>query len=384
LKWLNRAIFQNSGCHIIVWHIHSNPQDTDSRPISFKNRSTYRRLYTAILTKPLIETVFILSLISVPIVTHAGLFSFVSDFISNVTSEIQENSSVNSQNIALLHSAITENLHARGGGDITIVGGSALLSETGPSGTLADISDHHNASSDQISIYVIREGDSLSQIAKMFNVTTNTIVWANDIKRGDFITPGQTLVILPVSGVRHTVKSGDTLASIAKKYKGDFDEILAYNRLSPATELSTGQIVVVPDGEIEAPKVTVAVKGVSSSSAQPNYSGYYIRPTKGIKTQGIHGYNGVDIGSPTGTPIVASASGEVIVARTGGWNGGYGNYVVLKHPNGTQTLYAHNSSNIVSQGQWVVQGQVIAYVGSTGKSTGPHIHFEVRGAKNPF
>ena len=91
----------------------------------------------------------------------------------------------------------------------------------------------------------------------------------------------------------------------------------------------------------------------------------------------------MDLAAPTGTPILASAIGEVIISRTG-WNGGYGNYVVIAHSNGTQTVYAHNSSNIVYAGQTVVQGQVIGYVGSTGRSTGAHLHFEVRGAKNPF
>ena len=81
---------------------------------------------------------------------------------------------------------------------------------------------------------------------------------------------------------------------------------------------------------------------------------------------------------------MASASGEVIISRAGGWNGGYGSYVVIKHSNGTQTLYAHNSRNNVSVGDYVNQGDIIAFVGSTGKSTGPHVHFEIRGARNPF
>ena len=102
------------------------------------------------------------------------------------------------------------------------------------------------------------------------------------------------------------------------------------------------------------------------------------------KTQGLHGYNGVDIGAPNGTPIIAAAGGSVVVSRNSGWNGGYGNYIVIKHENGTQTLYAHMSEIVVVSGQSIVQGQVVGSVGSTGKSTGSHLHFEVRGAKNPF
>ncbi|MEK9185596.1 MAG: M23 family metallopeptidase, partial [Patescibacteria group bacterium] len=98
----------------------------------------------------------------------------------------------------------------------------------------------------------------------------------------------------------------------------------------------------------------------------------------------IHGYNGIDIAAPLGTPIMASADGEVIVSRNSGWNGGYGIYIVIRHPNGTQTLYAHNNSNTVSVGDSVKQGETIGYVGRTGKVTGSHVHFEIRGAKNPF
>jgi murein DD-endopeptidase MepM/ murein hydrolase activator NlpD len=92
----------------------------------------------------------------------------------------------------------------------------------------------------------------------------------------------------------------------------------------------------------------------------------------------------VDLAAPIGTPIMASAEGDVIISKNYGWNGGYGEYVVISHPNGTQTLYAHMSSNLAYQGMHVYKGQVIGFVGSTGKSTGSHLHFEVRGAKNPF
>ena len=104
----------------------------------------------------------------------------------------------------------------------------------------------------------------------------------------------------------------------------------------------------------------------------------------GRKSQGIHGYNAVDLAAPTGTPIIASASGKVIIARSSGYNGGYGLYVVISHPNGTQTLYAHMSKVNVSVGRFVERGEIIGAVGNTGKSTGPHLHFEVRGARNPF
>jgi len=296
----------------------------------------------------------------------------------------------NSQTMNLLSPAIHIDPNpAKGGGDITIVNDMALLPDSGPSGTLADV-EESKPKSDHISLYVVRSGDSLSQIADMFGVTSDTIRWANDMKKGAAIQPGQTLVILPISGVRHIVAKGETLASIAKTYGGDIDEITEYNGFSSAT-LAVGDTVIIPDGEIAAPATvkTSSTKKVASSSSKTSTSassgGYYMRPVSGgVKTQGIHGYNAIDIGIPVGTPIMASASGKVIIARASGWNGGYGGYVVVQHDNGTQTLYAHVSSVTVSVGQSVVKGQVVAYSGNTGKSTGPHLHFEIRGATNPF
>jgi len=291
--------------------------------------------------------------------------------------------SFNSQTVSLLRAArhIDPN-PAKGGGDITIVD-DALLSEAGPAGTLADI-EEQPPSSDRISLYVVREGDSLSQIADMFNVSVNTIRWANDIGRSTAIQPGDTLVILPISGVRHNVEKGDTLKGIAKEYEGDLEEILEYNGLAENATLAVGDVIVIPDGEVST---ITASAGNYTGTAENSYgtSDYYIHPLpSSLKTQGLHGYNAIDLGAAYGTPIVASAAGDVIIVRNGGWNGGYGNYVVIRHDNGTQTLYSHNSQNIVYAGQSVVQGQVIGYVGSSGRVTGPHLHFEVRGTRNPF
>ena len=121
------------------------------------------------------------------------------------------------------------------------------------------------------------------------------------------------------------------------------------------------------------------------SAVGPSIAVYYHWPVAGgTKTQGLHGYNGIDIGAPRGSSIFAAAAGTVLVARVGGWNGGYGNYVGVQHDNGTQTLYAHASIVLVSAGQQVSQGSPIATVGATGRATGAHLHFEVRGARNPF
>ena len=285
----------------------------------------------------------------------------------------------NSQTMDLLEGYLNINPTGTGGMEIAIVDGTALESNGGESEVFVDLG---KSGTGQISVYVVRQGDTLSEIADMFGVSTNTIVWANDIKRG-VIKEGQELVILPISGVRHVVKKGDTLKSLATKYKADLGDILSYNDFSTDAKINAGDIVIIPDGVISATQTSLAK--TSGSQAYPVYAGYYLRPiVGGRKTQGIHGNNGVDLAAPTGVPILASADGKVIVSRAGGYNGGYGIYVVISHANGTQTLYAHMSKNNVSAGQNVTQGQVIGAVGSTGKSTGPHVHFEIRGAKNPF
>lgn len=318
-----------------------------------------------------------------PAPAGAGLFT---DFIAALKSDTAQAQTAagagNLQAFELPKPAMNVDPSAgRGGGDITIVDDSALLPEEGPSGTLADIEKPKNAT---ISIYVVQEGDTLSEIAEMFDVTSNTIKWANDIPPSGTIRIGQTLTILPVTGIKYTVKKGDTVASIAKRFDGDAEEIVNFNGLEGP--LAAGTELIIPDGVAPAPAKAAPSKGGVATVGTPTQVGYYLRPVAGgKKTQGIHGWNGIDFGAPAGTPILASAAGEVIIAKDTGWNGGYGQYVVIRHDNGSQTLYAHASRVIVSSGQTVQQGQVVAYVGRTGKSTGDHLHFEIRGGiRNPF
>lgn len=321
------------------------------------------------------------SLVITPKSAEAGILSFVTDLlVGEVNAETE--SSFNSQNMALLQAAVSLDPNpSKGGGDITVVGGAALLPESSPTGTLADMDKDVGQSSTQISVYVVRKGDTLSGIARMFGVSVNTVIWGNDL-RNSIIREGQTLIILPVTGVRHIVKAGDTLKSVTKKYKGDLGEILDYNNLSEDTVLLSGDVIIIPDGEVP---FSSYVSNTPRGTSGPSYEGYYMRPViGGRKTQSFHGYNGVDLAVSYGSPIYSAAEGTVIINRNSGWNGGYGKYIVISHPNGTQTLYAHNSDNIVFEGAYIVRGQVIGYVGSSGKSTGPHLHFEVRGARNPF
>jgi len=362
--------------------------DTPRGPvIEIKTQSTNGRRLFLRMAKDWKITVAVLAVSLAVVVPHgAQAFSFFNDIFGITPAEAV--SGVRSYHIPtastpVLAAARNLNPSGRGGGDIVIVGGVALVSESGPEGTSADVAIKR-PESDQISTYVVREGDTLSQIAELFNVSINTIVWANDLYRGNIIRPGETLAILPVSGIKHTVVKGETLASIVKKYKGEMSEVLEFNNLKEGAVLAVGDAVVIPYG-IEPQTATVSTSQVARGAGGPLISGYFLRPIiGGVKTQGIHGYNGVDLGASCGTNVLASASGQVILSRFSGWNGGYGSYIVVKHPNGTQTLYAHLSQNYVSAGANVIQGQVIGAVGSTGRSTGCHLHFEVRGAANSF
>jgi LysM repeat protein len=312
----------------------------------------------------------------VPFSAQAGIFSLVSTISRGADSAAAAPLSV--QNISVLDPTAVATLSSTV--DTQVVDDTALLSDAGPLGSAADFaSSTQTGGSDQINTYTVRRGDTLGGIANMFNVSVNTVLWANDLKKGAAIHEGDQLVILPISGVQYVVKKGDTISGIAKRYGGDPDEILAFNNID---QLSAGDTIIIPDGEAAPASQPAKPNG---KPAQPSYAGYYAWPVSGGRlSQRLHGHNGVDIAAPAGTAIMAAAPGTVILARSGGWNGGYGSYVVVKHSNGTQTLYAHMSSVSVNAGQSVGRGQMIGGVGNTGHSTGNHLHFEVRGATNPF
>ncbi len=258
---------------------------------------------------------------------------------------------------------------------------------------VSSTADDEEEIQEQSIIYEVKASDTIASVAKMFDVSKDTIRWANNLKT-DVLKPGQVLMILPITGVVHEIKKGDTIETISKKYKADKDEVYRYNGLNGKSELAVGDVLIIPDGKKEAPtvnviakklKVKVAVKSRLIETYTNNIEGYYTRPLAGgTKTQGLHGHNGIDIGASIGTPILAAADGVVTVARPSGYNGGYGQMIIIKHANGTQTVYGHLSAVSVIEGQAVSKGETIGALGNTGKSTGPHLHFEVRGAVNPF
>ena len=192
----------------------------------------------------LVKEVFsALILLLIPISVHAGIFSSLAGLVNESADEVALDDEVNYSPVQtpLLSTTKIDPVAATGGGDVN-VDDNALVS-AGP------VSDDEKAASrngGEISVYTVREGDSLSQIAEMYGVTTNTIMWANDMSNKT-IHEGQTLVILPIVGVRHKVASGETLASIVKKYEADLDEVLEYNNLASADVY----IIAVSDNAIE-------------------------------------------------------------------------------------------------------------------------------------
>ena len=249
--------------------------------------------------------------------------------------------------------------------------------------------------------YLVGEGDTLESIAEKFGISQETVAIENGIQTADDVKEGMTLQILPTDGVKYVVKVDSDLEAVAGKYGLDLSEILTFNGVEEVTDLTTGSELVlaganVPDEEkpemfqpkpepAPAPTPTRFASNPTPTNnvAIPATSGYYGYPTTGRNYGRIHSNNGVDIANSCGTPIVASADGFVNTSQDG-WNGGYGSYMKVTHPNGTQTVYAHLSVRSLGVGAQVTKGQLLGLMGTTGRSTGCHLHFEVRGARNPL
>lgn len=234
---------------------------------------------------------------------------------------------------------------------------------------------------DKIVEYEVLGGDTLASIAKKFDVSVDTIKWANNLKT-DTIKPGQILKVPPITGVVHKVASGDNVYSIAKKYGSDAQKIanFPFNDFADLDTfvLTPGQILYVPDGIIEEEKPKyIAQRIVTQIQAGVKGTSNFIWPTSGGISQSPVWYHmALDIENASAPPILAADTGTVTYAGCLNW--GYGCHIIVDHANGYQSLYAHMSSLGVVLGQAVTQGQTIGQMGSTGRSTGTHLHFEVR------
>lgn len=232
---------------------------------------------------------------------------------------------------------------------------------------------------DSITKYTVQSGDTLGTIAQKFDVTVSTIKWANDLKT-DTITTGDILNIPPVTGIVHKVVSGDTVYSIAEKYNTSSQNIVNFP-FNEFADLDTfalvpGQVLFVPDGTPPSVKPAMPLARPQFTAGAPG-TGSFIWPTTGYISQYPVWYHmALDIANPAAPAVLASDTGTVSFAGCVDW--GYGCYITVDHNNGFQTLYAHLSSITVSVGQGVSKGSAIGIMGSTGRSTGTHLHFEIR------
>jgi murein DD-endopeptidase MepM/ murein hydrolase activator NlpD len=219
--------------------------------------------------------------------------------------------------------------------------------------------------------YAVREGDSLWSIAARFGLDVDTLRWSNEalVRNPDLLSVGQELTILPVKGAYHTVQTGETVGTIALAYGVTPSVIIDYplNNLRPPYQVRRGQKLVIPGGrrELHWPKPDL-------SPGSP-----FAWPVVGQITQGYsEKHPALDLGAPYGSPVYAAQAGTV--THSGWARTGYGYTVILDHGEGMQSLYSHMKGAWVTVGQKVERGQLIGEVGSTGHSTGPHVHFEIR------
>lgn len=253
-----------------------------------------------------------------------------------------------------------------------------------------------------IETYTVKEGDTIGSIAHEFNVNVGTILWSNNLTERQYIRPGDTLKIPPVSGILVTIKKGDTLGKLAQKYQGDEQEIKEFNKIADETSLALGTEIMIPGGKPPVPEQTLIainsrsreitptrLRGKTSEALSPKVkkpananvsslpSAKLLWPTPGRAITQYYGWKhtGLDIDGDFTSPLYAAYDG--VVEKAGWNNGGYGLQVMIRHPNSMVTRYAHASKLFVKVGDAVSRGQVIAMMGSTGRSTGSHLHFEL-------
>lgn len=244
--------------------------------------------------------------------------------------------------------------------------------------TLGAIFGESSQNRKEVTDYSVEPGDTIDSVATKFNISVNTILWANSLSKNSALKVGQNLTILPVSGLIHIVRSGDTIGEIAKTYKSKADVIVSFNNLTNEGDIFIGDILIIPDG-------LMPTKAAPSAPQTALPDSFFIFPAEGRITQGLHYYNAIDLANKCGTPIYATASGTVQRAvANGGWNFGMGNHITILHSGGISTYYGHLMTLFVKPGDLVNVGDRIGLMGSTGKSTGCHVHFEVVGAKNPL
>lgn len=225
--------------------------------------------------------------------------------------------------------------------------------------------------------YRVKAGDMIGFIADAFDVTQDTIISVNNIRQSRLIQPGQYLKIPSMPGIIYTVKkNGETPATIAEKYKVNAEKCASANYVSLDTELKAGTSLFIPDAELDW-ATRQEING--DLFKKPLHTRYWLSSSYGWRDSPFNAgkrtfHGGIDMASSSGTPIYAALDGTVTAV---GYNATYGNYVIITHHSGYKTLYGHMKSTACRKGNFVYTNTVIGYVGSTGMSTGPHLHFTV-------
>ncbi|MCI5606609.1 MAG: M23 family metallopeptidase [Treponema sp.] len=260
------------------------------------------------------------------------------------------------------------------------VGGLETESVPAYNDSLSGLSNSNSQENDVLityQTYRVKQGDMIGFIADEFGVTQDTIISVNNIKQSRLIQVGQYLKIPSMPGIIYTVKKdGETPSSIADKYKVSADKTALVNSMTPTTELNAGSSLFIPDAELD----WVTRQEINGDLFhKPVHSRYWLSSPYGWRDspfstgkRTFHG--GMDMACANGTPIYAALDGKVVAA---GYNATYGNYVIISHHSGYKTLYGHMSSINCRVGNFVYTNTMIGRVGSTGMSTGPHLHFTV-------
>ncbi|MBO8142490.1 MAG: LysM peptidoglycan-binding domain-containing M23 family metallopeptidase [Firmicutes bacterium] len=222
-------------------------------------------------------------------------------------------------------------------------------------------------------VHIVQPGDNLTRIARLYGVRVQDLIALNGLTDPDRLAVGQRLIVTPRVQRTHVVAAGDTLWDIARRYEVSVDAIASANGIADPALLRIGQKLVIPAiGGGDGPAVPVLVRAAEQRVSLVWPLQGRITSRFGMRWGRMH--HGMDIAAPIGTPVQAAAAGTVTYS---GWAGSYGMLVTIEHGNGVETRYAHLSRTLVKAGDRVQKGQRIALVGSTGNSTGPHLHFEV-------
>jgi len=322
----------------------------------------------------------VILLLSAILVANFGLHLFGSDlktaFNSDGVAGGLENSSIEAASLVGSLSSANDEGTSNDFLGFVLLDDSSLMASANPINSVTPTRDG-------LMIYKVQAGDTISKIAAKFDITTDSIFWANSGLRSYMIKPGQEIVILPVEGVLYETKTGDTLDSVVALYGVKAEEIKKFNPQLQEALAAAGSKIIIPYG-----------RPLTKNNYVSRWTGdfldlgnYFAVPTMGWNWGQLHDYNAVDIANQCGTPVYAAAEGLVVKADDSGWNDGYGNYIEIEHPNNTFTRYAHLEKILIEEGKYILQGAEIGLMGNTGNTHGPtgcHLHFEVHGAKNPF